>query len=246
MPVIPRADSREMARRAIVLDLGDLRHQGDQIIAKAQQQAQSILERARSEREAILSKDQDEGFTKGHTQGLEEGKTEGRELGRTEALSEMRERIDAVTNQWEDTATRIESSRDQMIADARRDLLSLALSIAGKVIQRAIEADPTIVQHQLEAAIAHAIRPSRLILECSSSEPNDIQVVLPEIAQRLTNGAHIELVPSDEHSPGSIVLRTEGGEIDASIETQLARIAEAIVPARTPSGDGQYDQAQQT
>jgi flagellar assembly protein FliH len=59
-----------------------------------------------------------------------------------------------------------------------------------------------------------------------------IEDMLPRLHQSLQDGVHIGLVDDPALARGGCVLSTKGGDIDASIDTQVRRLAEALLPER--------------
>jgi hypothetical protein len=55
---------------------------------------------------------------------------------------------------------------------------------------------------------------------------------LPELAESLNCAGKVRLVGDETISPGGAKLQTAGGEIDATIETQLSNVVEALVGTR--------------
>jgi len=58
-----------------------------------------------------------------------------------------------------------------------------------------------------------------------------IDEALPGLLARYSQAQHIEVVDDASLGRGSVVARLAGGEIDATIGTQLVRLVEALVPA---------------
>lgn len=232
MAVIKSADFDQMARRAIVLDLGDLRRQGQELERRAKEEAEAILAEARAERERILSGAAEEGAAKGHAEGLARGLEEGREAGRRAALAQAEARLNGLIEAWNKALAQFESEREEMLLAARAETMAFAATVAERITRRAIELNPDAVTESLAAALALTIRPTRLVIECHPEDRAAVEECAPGLLARLASSAHAEFTQAPERSRGSIIVRTEGGEIDASIETQLARLLDAALPDR--------------
>lgn len=233
--IIKHAERDRLTRDAVVLDLGDLRRTAEAMEAAARARAAEIVRDAHAERERILAGAFEQGHTEGRTSGLEKGIEEGRTRGREEAIAAVRSEAAAAVKSWEEALGTFESRREEMILDARSEVLALAVTIAERITKRRVQVDPTIAADQLAAAIALTVAPSRLQVR---THPEDLEVartVMPGLISRLTSSPNTTLDPDESISRGSIVLVTEAGEIDATIETQLDRIVQAILPARQAS-----------
>jgi flagellar assembly protein FliH len=235
MAVLRQAEAQRIAQDAIVLDLGDLRRQAEHIKNKAGFDASTIVEQARAERERLLTGAAEEGRAVGFAQGLKEGREAGRAEGAAAALAERRAELQKVEQAWIAALAEFESQRERMLREARQDVLRMAVSLAERITHRRVATDPSVVAGQLEAVLSLLSRPTQLTV---TIHPDDLQVAtdaLPGLLARLPAATHAELRTDATLSRGSCIARTaSGGVIDASIATQLERMADALLPAPTP------------
>jgi flagellar assembly protein FliH len=149
--------------------------------------------------------------------------------GHAKALAELKTRLQEIEARWMTAVTEFEAARDRMLTEARHDLLRLAVRIAERVIKRRIDTDPKVAASQLEAVLTHILRPSRLtVLACPDDLPA-LREAMPTLCARFSAAAHVELQGDPSLPRGSCVARTLGGEIDASIWTQLDRVADTLL-----------------
>lgn len=232
-------------KQAVALDLGDLRRQGEMVVAAAQRQASDVLARAAEERKRLIADASRLGRTEGLTEGLAEGHRLGAEQGRTAALAENAELLRRIEAGWSAALADFEARRTAMVADARRDLVRLAVLLAERITKRAIATDPSIVTTQLESVLTMVLRPTRLLVRVHPDDKALVAQALPGLMSRFTTAQHIELIAEPTLDRGSCVVRLAdsqggsgmgiGGELDASIGTQLQRIAEALLPDAAPA-----------
>lgn len=230
MAVIKHAHASTMAREAVVLDLAELSRHAREIVDGARAQAERIVAAAEQERDALIGTAAQEGIRRGHEEGHAAGFEVGRKQGEAAARAEWSARLSAVVQGWEAALSGFEGSREDMLLGARTDVLALALEIARRVTKRHVSADPGVVAAQTEAVLRLATRASRLTLSVC---PEDMAAAREELARlhaALASAKHAELVMDPALSQGSVMLRSERGVIDATIETQLDRIVEALMP----------------
>lgn len=231
MALIRQSDARTKARDAIVLDLGDLMHQGDQIKSAAKARAAQILAEAKAERERIVAGAAEEGRALGLARGHQEGVAKGQAEGRESALAELRARLNEVEKAWIAALDEFESRRVQMLREARGDVLSLAALVAERVTKRAVVLQEEAVKDQLAAVLALLARPTRLRVAVNPEDEPLLRSALPALIARFAGAEHVELAADPEVSRGSCIARAgSGGRIDASIEAQLDRIVGAMMP----------------
>lgn len=231
MALIRQSLAQTVARDAIVLDLGDLVKQGEQLKARARAQADQILAEARAERERLIKGAAEEGRRQGLAQGMEEGKKQGEAAGRQAGLAETRERLAKLESAWGAALEGFSAERDGMLLEARQDVLRLALLAAELVTKRAVVSRPETVVDQLGAILALLVRPTRLVIRVHPDDLVMAKEAMPGLAERYSAAGHVEIVGDAELGRGSAVAKTAGGgSIDASIRTQLERVVAMLMP----------------
>jgi flagellar biosynthesis/type III secretory pathway protein FliH len=235
MAVIRSAEAKTMARDAIVLDLGELSRQGDRILGQAKFQAQKIVEDAQAERLRLISDAEKVGLERGEKKGYDAGIAKGEKIGAEQAREQVAQDLQRLAVAWGNALEHFETVRVALFREARLDVLKLAVSIAEKVAKRAIDADEHAAGAQLEAALEMIARPTRLRIACSPADKQLLESMMPALSQRFAKVASAEIAEDPSLSRGSVVVRTDKGDIDASIETQIARVIDAILPNRAAS-----------
>lgn len=221
-----------MVRDAVVLDLGDLARQAEQIKAKARAEADQILAAGKAERDRMVAGAAEEGRKQGFAKGQEEGRKAGEAAGRQAAISELREKLTKLDQGWSAGLAAFESERERMLLDARQDVVRLAAAVAELVTKRAVELKPEGVVDQVAAVLALLTRPTRLTVALHPDDEALVREALPTMAQKFASGAHIELAPDPTIARGGCIARTAaGGVIDATIAAQLERVAQTLVPS---------------
>lgn len=237
MAVIRQAQADRIVQDAIVLDLGDLTRQGEQVRARAQQQADAILAGARSERQRLTTSAREEGLAKGHAEGLAKGLEEGAKKGHEAALAERRQDLDTLLRGWSAALQAFEQDRDRLLREAREDVLRLAVMMGERITRRKTEVDPLVIAAQLEAVLALLAQPTRLSIAINPADEALARESLPGLLDRFTTAQHVDLRADPNLPRGSCSATTQGGgHIDASIPTQLDRMVAALLPAPAQPG----------
>lgn len=239
MALIKQANLSELAREAIVLDLGDLQRQGQRIMADARAQAARLVAEGQAERQRLLQGAAEEGRAAGLERGLAEGRAQGEKQGREAALTDQRDQIARIAVSWTTALDTFLEHRRRMLAEAQRDVIKLACAIGGRVTKRTIELDPAVVNDQLAAVLSLVMRPTRLVLGINPEDRALVETALPSLLQKFESVEHAQVVDDPSLARGSCVARiaqSGAGEIDASIGTQLDRIVESLLPGS--KGDG--------
>ena len=244
MAIVKQQSAQPLIRDAVVLDLGDLGKQAAKLRAASEAKARQILADARAEAQQIIDAAEKKGFDQGHAAGLARGIEEGQAKGHAEALAagttqvkQTTERFAAVARDWDD-------HRAQLEREARGAVLDFALRFARKLTHRVIEADPQVVVEQVGHALARVLEPTDVTLRVHPDDKPALQQVLPDLLAGLTNLQHVSLQDDPAVGRGGCVLGLRGGEIDASIDTQVRRITELLVPGQPPNATADSDGAE--
>lgn len=246
MALIRSSNAGAAVQSAIVLDLGDLRRQAELVRLRAQEEAKAILEEARREAARLTERAADEGFAKGRGDGYDAGYAQGVAKGQADALAERKGELETLQSQWSGALDEFISRRHGLMLEAQADLVQLAIMIAERVIHRAIEFDPTVINHQLAEALGVVAQQTAVVVRVNSADLDQTRTTMPRILSALGDTGDIRIEADDSISPGGLTLRGGDTEVDARIETQLERIVEALLPrqskpdsatATSPHGD---------
>jgi flagellar biosynthesis/type III secretory pathway protein FliH len=236
MAVIKRERADVVASGAVVLDLADIARQGEAMLDAARREAASIVAAARAERDRLIADASQTGHAEGLARGLREGRATGEAEGRSLAHGAYAEKLAGLVAAWTEALGELQRRRDHLLVECRREVLAIALEIAGRVTHRVVSGDDRVVCDQIEAALRLAVKPTRAVIAIAPEDEAMARAELPAIVERLTGIEAAELVVDPALGAGSCTLRTAaGGEVDASVRTQLDRIAAVLVPGLMPA-----------
>ena len=230
MPVLKQYQSTPAMREAIVLDLGDIGAQAARIRAAAETRAQQIIAKAQAKAEEIAQQRGDEAEQLGYAEGRERGLAEGREQGKAEALGQYAEQLRQLAAGWSQVATDWEQQRTEMEREARQAVLDFALRTAEKIVHRVIEVDESVVVDQAAQALSMVLSSHDASVHLHPVDRPVLEDALPELISELANLKHIELVEDESITPGGCVVTFGQGKVDATIEKQMQRLVDLILP----------------
>ena len=147
-------------------------------------------------------------------------RAEGLAAGR----AELADALASVAAMAEDLAAARRTLEDDVVAGAAR----LALEVAAKVVRAELSTRPELVVQIVQAAIRRASERERLVVRVHPDDLERCRGAAPEIAERMGGISSLRIVDEPRVTPGGCVVETSGGDVDATLETQLARIAEAV------------------
>lgn len=191
------------------------------VLEAAREKARGILEAALAERERILEE--------ARREGLEAGRAEGRDA----AAAGERERLRAETAPVGDTLRRwqeaVEEKRTELIAAAERDLLRLALAVAGKILKQEVRKKTSVAPASLKKAIEKVARRHTLQVLVHPADLAAVEQYLPELRRAFTEISEIKLEANEAVGKGGCVVSTKEGKVDAALQTQLQEVARGLL-----------------
>jgi flagellar assembly protein FliH len=145
---------------------------------------------------------------------------QGYAAAETAASQQANARLDPVIASFQSILEELARARRKFRAEAESDTVKLAIAIARRVIYRELSTDPEAILGLVIAAFQKLNSRETHSLRLS---PKDA-ALLGERRDRLQMPPGIEIVPDSSLAPGSAIFETSRGEMDASVETQLAEI----------------------
>ncbi len=241
MALIRRADADSIARDAMVVDLGDLMRQGERIRERAKAEAEQIVAAAKAEREKILLGAREQGHGEGFAKGRADGQAKGRDEALAQSIAERKAQFAAIEKNWTQALQQFAAQRDAMLQEARREVITLALEIARRVVRHEVEVDRALAERQLAGVLELLAFPTRLVVRINPRDRAVLERALPALLAKFPLAQHAELVEDAAVEPGGCLARTAGGGwIDARVQTMIDRVCEAVAPrmADFPASEG--------
>lgn len=222
--------ARPLLKDAVVLDLGDLGRQAAQLKAAAEAKAERIIADAQAEADRLTAGAEQTGLERGLVEGRTQGEAAGREAGHAAALAEGAEVVQQVTERLAALAEQWEARRQELDRQAREAVLDLALRIARKVVHRTAEIDRQVVVEQVGHALERVLEPTDVTIRVHPDDRPTLDEVLPDMLARFSHLDHVKVADDEAVGLGGCVLEAGEGRVDASLDTQLQRIAELVAP----------------
>jgi flagellar assembly protein FliH len=163
---------------------------------------------------------------------------EGRAAGLAAARAEMEPALQAVAA----AAQALDGLRDQVIAEVEHDAVALALRLAEQIVAGAIEVAPERIV-DIAAVALRRIRDRRHVTLVVN--PADLELVSESVTRlqaELGGIEHLNVQSDRRVGRGGVLARTDEGEVDASIETQLSRAREVVAAELGPHDGGAEDE----
>lgn len=115
--------------------------------------------------------------------------------------------------------------RVQLLTETRPEVLKLALCVAREIIGHEATADPTIIEHTLAQALQNLHFATKIVVRL---HPDDLAHLQDHQATWREQTAQLEFVADPEMERGGCRLDSDRGGFDATLQTQLSTLREAL------------------
>lgn len=198
----------------------DLLGQAEQVAFSAPVKRSGPLGRAHEQARAT---GYDDGFAQGHAEGMAQGHAAALEASHVQRHADLAAFAHALNLLRDDAVLAI----DRWYADAERNMADLSTLIAARVIHRELEIDPEIVLTMVREAIGEVTHASTARIRVNVRDHATLREHTDQIAAIAPSLKDVEIV-SDESVIGGCEIDTDGGMIEATIESKLRDALEAM------------------
>lgn len=154
-------------------------------------------------------------ITEAKKQAFEEGRTQGEQQARAE-VGPVLEKLSA-------SIVQLAELKPDLRRRAERDVVRLALLIAKRVLHREVTVDDEALTAIAHVAFARLSRAESYRVKVNPRFVNAIRAALP-----VNQGSRVEIEADPSCAPGTLIINTPEGSVDASIDTQLEEIGRGL------------------
>ncbi|MBI5763865.1 MAG: hypothetical protein HZA51_10115 [Planctomycetes bacterium] len=227
-----KADNVQVPSRGLYsLDLRDIARKAESILDAARAEAARLVEESRADTARNVARVLEEAKARGFAEGL----AQGREAGRVEALNEARARFaeehGALATALTTLLADVESSRQRLYLEARRDVIVLATVIASRFLT-SMAADEKGATEMATSACAEALETisvaSDVVIRANPEDIVALERLCNELSATVQNSRHIRITPDPTVTRGGVVVESADAQVDATVEERIRRITEEL------------------
>jgi flagellar assembly protein FliH len=211
-PVIEESKPKQAEEKIDLFDLDNIdfkqrqeRRRGDRRRGFRRVDDRNLISRAREEAAAIKEAAAQEGFQEGLAQARE-------------AVSDIRNSMQSFLG-----------AKQEVFDHIAPEILGISIEIAKKIIKRELQQDPSLILENIKEILKDLSREeTKITIQTHPSQAGLLKQEVPQTAEQLGLDAKIYIVADDSVSEGGCIVTTTNGVIDATIDTQLSVICEAL------------------
>lgn len=238
MPLIKADQSVSLFKSAIVLDMNDVTEQAEQIKLSARQKAEQLINDAQNKAKQVSDDHASEGYERGYADGMkqgsekgyQEGFAKGEKEGHAQAVAKARKQFNPLVAAWKDAGQSWDEYHGKLDLDARDSVIELALRLTEKMIHRQLQVDRHLVIDQVTSALKLMTGATRLAIHINPDDKPAMQEVMSELLETFGQFKQMNIIEDANIGRGGCILVHEYGKLNATLETQLQRAVELLLP----------------
>jgi flagellar biosynthesis/type III secretory pathway protein FliH len=152
------------------------------------------------------------GFDEGHAAGL---------AAAEEAMAESIRRLAALVDG-------IHENHASFFRSAEREVIDLALQIAGKVVEREVENMPDMAINVIRAALEEMDARTAVRVRVNPADEDLLRRRWSQVVPPGIGSERVELQQDERVQSGGAIIETTHGQVDAQLESKLAQLGNAL------------------
>ncbi|MFK5926667.1 MAG: flagellar assembly protein FliH [Desulfuromusa sp.] len=153
--------------------------------------------------------------------------------GRQEGLDSAGNNLDTAAQALAAAAEEISRMRASLAKNSGKDMLRLVMAISEQVIRREVVADPKVVLTIIENALQSSVRTDQYRILINPADLEKVTEQKPLFLASISGLKNLSIETDAAISPGGCRIDSDLGDVDATIETQLEAIRQALSEAIT-------------
>lgn len=132
----------------------------------------------------------------------------------------------------------LEGQRAALLLQNEEEMFALITTMVDRLVEHEVSTGPQVVQACLKKAMEFVVENSSVQVHLNPDELTRLKEMERGNPTLLPGNNRVMLVEDAGVAPGGCLLKTDFGEIDATLETRKARLYEAVFQAFTAANDG--------
>lgn len=231
MPRVIKGDNLEHAQsigRSAALNIANFAAEAERLISDAHAKASKILAEAQADAQRIRAEAQKRGQEEGYKRGLAEGQADGADKAFEAAQQHFQAQTAQLQQMFKQAIVRLDGLRDEVLQQARTEVLDLALEIAGKITRAQAAGDIEVAQGNVAKALEMISCAQQVQVKVCPSQLEQLREYASGFLAEIGMSELVTLQPDQSLAEGDVMVASRFGEVDARVQTQLDNIVRAI------------------
>lgn len=212
----------------------DLVERCDLYLNSIREQARQMLVDAHEQAEVLKKQAHEQAYQKGYAEGLAKAEQDVDSRVQTQAKTILDAQMGTLVPASQALAEELQRAHQECLLHWQQSVVEMAVGISEKILHRKLERHPEYSLDTIRKVLQLTIGETAVLIKMHPADLELMEDGLAEVLERLRSTGRVELIPDTAMSRGGCVVTTSQGRIDASIETQLKRIAEELIDLGEP------------
>ena len=153
--------------------------------------------------------------------------------GRREALDGAAAKLESSAKALATALTEVNQLRSAMAQNSREDMLRLVMAIAEQVIHQHVRISADTITRVIDEALKASVRSDHYRIKVNPADLDAVNEHKPLFLASISGLKNLIIDADQAISPGGCKIESDLGEVDATLETQLEAIRQALEEAMT-------------
>jgi len=211
-----------------VMKLADIAMQANEVILDARKTAAEIRAEARTNAEIARQQAREQGYNEGFAEGQARGMQDGARVGGDQARARVEDQSKQLTDLAMSILIALEEAGDRPYQLAADEVLAFAIDLSTKIVGQLARTDISVARGNLIKAMKLAHADGEIIVSVNPGQFQELSRDFAEFVEIVDASGRARLVADGQVAPGGVKITTARGVIDATVETQLDKVASAL------------------
>ncbi|MEM7477930.1 MAG: FliH/SctL family protein [Planctomycetota bacterium] len=209
---------------AVTFNLADVQQQAECIVQEAKLQADAILRKAQEEAENVMAAARNHGLAVAEAEIQKQVDDQAKRLSDEKCQSSI-----AACNA---SLTQLHDVANEWLTQWRNETVDLSLQIAEKLVDCEIQHNRSVILRKWLTRAFESIGKTNLIhITVNPADRAQLDAMLSETIGQIPFATQVEITSDKNVEFGGCKVRSEFGEIDMQLASQLTRLAEELAHA---------------
>lgn len=165
-------------------------------------------------------------YSEAYALGMKEGYDKG--------FEEMTNEIKGQVEKLREITEVIVNQKTKLVIDNEKHLVETIFHVAKAIAMDEIHANPQNILQVIAKSLENAQSEEEIILKINPADQVFLEKVKDAAGSPFERMSHLRIEPSENVSPGGVIVETNYGLVDATIETRVKKVWESIM-SKVPS-----------
>ena len=225
-----KADTTHSLQYEVAYNFEDLERRCEQYLEQVREKTRGVIVEAQAEADFIRKTAQSEGYDAGYQAGLQKAEQEIQNQINTEVRKQIAQKLQPSLPLIQNVAESMATQKMEWFSEWESKGVTLAIAIAERILHLKLSAHPEGVVSLMQEVLEMVTGESQVSIHIHPDDASLLEEQDIDLNSLFRSSGGVRVQADESITRGGCFVRTEHGEIDARLETQLGRLAEELLP----------------